>query len=237
MTTIDPATTVAELVVERPGRARVFERLGIDYCCGGKVSLEHACATKGLEPTAVTVFLEAIDSEDDDEGEADWSTATLADLCDHIVTRHHAYLREELPRLSALVEKVAAAHREANPELDEVADVFEAIAAELQGHMFVEEAVLFRACRDLEAQGWSEVDSLAGPVGAMEADHEGTGAALERLRVLTADYTPPPAACNSYLTMLDGLETLERDLHRHIHEENNILFPRALALEGAARPS
>lgn len=231
MTSIDPATTVAELVVERPGRARVFERLGIDYCCGGKVSLEDACATKGLEPVAVAVVLEAIDSRDDDEDEEDWSTATLTDLCDHIVHRHHAYLREELPRLSALVEKVAKAHREAHPELRDVSEIYGAIAAELQGHMFVEEAVLFRACRDLETNGWSELVSLEGPVQAMEADHAVTGAGLERIRALTASYTPPPAACNSYRALLDGLETLERDLHRHIHEENNILFPRALALE------
>ena len=96
----------------RPGRARVFERLGIDYCCGGKISLEHACATKGLEPAAVAVALEAIDL-DDDADEQDWSTAPLSELCDHIVDRHHAYLREELPRLSALVEKVAQAHGDA----------------------------------------------------------------------------------------------------------------------------
>lgn len=234
MTSIDPATMVADLVVERPGRARAFEQLGIDYCCGGKVSLAHACATKGLEPAAVAVVLEAIDS-DDDEDEQDWSTAALADLCDHIVDRHHGYLREELPRLSALVEKVAKAHSEAHPELLEVVDVYGAIAAELRGHLFVEEAVLFRACRDLETDGWSDLESLEGPVRAMEADHETTGAGLERLRTLTAGYTPPAAACNSYRAMLDGLETLERDLHRHIHEENNILFPRALTLEAAAR--
>jgi len=236
MSSIDPATMVADLVVEQPGRARVFEQFGIDYCCGGKVSLEHACAARGLEPAVITVVLEAIDS-DDDEGEQDWSTASLSELCDHIVDTHHAYLREELPRLSALVEKVAKAHGEAQPELLEVVDVYGGIAAELQGHMFVEEAVLFRACRDLETNGWSDLESLAGPVHAMDADHGTTGAALDRLRVLTAGYAPPPEACTSYRAMLDGLETLERDLHRHIHEENNILFPRALALEAATRAS
>lgn len=167
--------------------------------------------------------------------EQDWSASSLSDLCDHIVGAHHAFLREELPRLSTLVEKVANAHTEAHPELLEVVDVFGSIAAELQGHMFVEETVLFRACRDLEASGWSELESLAGPVYAMEADHGTTGAALERLRVLTGGFTPPPAACSSYRAMLDGLETLERDLHRHIHEENDILFPRAVALEAATR--
>jgi regulator of cell morphogenesis and NO signaling len=233
MTRIDPATTtVASLVAERPGRSRVFEQLGIDYCCGGKVSLEDACAARGLDPLAVAGELDASDLDDEENG-ADWTTAALADLCDHIVETHHAYLREELPRLTTLVEKVAKAHAEVHPELREVEDVFGAVAAELQGHMFVEEAVLFRACRDLEARGGSDLDSLAGPVQAMEADHVITGAGLERLRALTAGYTPPPAACNSYIAMLDGLQTLERDLHRHIHEENNILFPRALALEGA----
>lgn len=233
MSSIDPTTTVATLVTERPGRSRVFERLGIDYCCGGKVSLEHACAAKGLDPAAVAGVLGVIEPEDDEE--EDWSTAALADLCDHIVEWHHAYLRAELPRLSALVEKVVKAHAEAHPELREVEDIFGAIAAELQDHMLVEEAVLFRACRDLEVRGSRDVESLEAPVRAMEADHVITGAALERIRALTATYTPPPAACNSYIALLDGLETLERDLHRHIHEENNILFPRALALEEAGR--
>jgi regulator of cell morphogenesis and NO signaling len=234
MAAIDRELTVAELVVERPGLARVFERLGIDYCCGGKVSLETACARKGLDPQEVAELLDAA-GESEDGGEAvDWSTAPLADLCDHIVETHHAYLREELPRLSALVAKVVEAHAEEHPELREVEDVYEGVAAELQGHMFVEEAVLFRACRDLEEGSGSGIASLAVPVQAMEADHAVTGAALERLRSLTAGYTPPPSACTSYVAMLDGLEALERDLHQHIHEENNILFPRALAI-GAPR--
>ena len=233
MTTIDPAVTVAFLVSERPGRARVFEALGIDYCCGGQVPLEDACARKGLDVSAVAGALVDAAAEDI-EDEADWRAAPLAELCDHIVECHHGYLREELPRLSALVEKVARAHAEAHPELLEVEQIFEAIAAELQGHMFVEENVLFRACRELEVSMPREVPSLEGPVRAMESDHVATGTGLVRLRTLTADYMPPVGACNSYMAMLDGLETLERDLHRHIHEENNILFPRALALQGVA---
>lgn len=233
MTPIDPATTVAELVVERPGRARVFERFGIDYCCGGKVSLEQACAAKGLDAASVAAALGGIDPGEVERGERDWSEAALADLCDHIVETHHAYLREELPRLAGLVEKVVTAHAAEHPELREVEDVLATVAGELQGHMVVEEAVLFRACREIEAHGPGEVPSLATPLGAMEADHVATGAALDRLRTLTAGYVPPVGACNSYVAMLDGLETLERDLHRHIHEENNILFPRARALQRA----
>jgi regulator of cell morphogenesis and NO signaling len=209
MPRISPERTVAELVVEAPGRSRVFEELGIDYCCGGRRSLASACAERGLDADAVAARLAEVEVEGGQEGE-DWAAAPLSALCDHIVEIHHAFLRRELPLLGALVDKVARVHGDAHPKLLETQEHYGAVAAELRIHMAEEEEMLFPACRRLDAA---------------------TGAALERIRLLNRDFAPPADACNSYRAMLDRLETLERDLHRHIHEENNILFPRAAARE------
>ena len=229
MEIIDPERTVAELVTEMPGRARVFERLGVDYCCGGGRSLASSCIEKHLELELVLAELAGA-GDDVEEPGRDWRSAQLGELCDHIVGTHHRYLRDELPLLGELVGKVARAHGGGHPELFEVEQVFVALADELQGHMLVEEDVVFPSCRTLE-EGHPELVALAGPVRAMELDHRETGTALENLRRLTGDYEPPAGACNSYRAMLERLERLERDVHRHIHEEENILFPRALELE------
>jgi regulator of cell morphogenesis and NO signaling len=230
MTRISPERTVAELVVEAPGRSRVFEELGIDYCCGGRRSLASACAERGLDADAVAARLAEVEVEGGQEGE-DWAAAPLSALCDHIVEIHHAFLRRELPLLGALVDKVARVHGDAHPKLLETQEHYGAVAAELRIHMAEEEEMLFPACRRLEESGESGLDSLADAVAELESDHAATGAALERIRLLNRDFAPPADACNSYRAMLDRLETLERDLHRHIHEENNILFPRAAARE------
>ncbi len=232
MAAIDAQRTVGEPVTERPGRARVFERLEIDYCCGGKRPLEDACAAKGLDAVAVAAMLEALEEAGGEE--PDWTTASLGELCDHIVETHHAYLRDELPRLSFLVGKVARAHGSRHPELTDVAETYEGLAAELFEHMLKEEHVVFPACRRLEEGEEILAAGLAAPIAVMEDEHAAVGAALERLHALTGGYQPPRDACNSYRAMLDGLATLELDLHEHIHEENNILFPRASALAESA---
>ena len=229
MTVIDPEATVSSLVVEQPGRARVFERFEIDYCCGGKVPLRTACEQRELDVEVVVAAL-----AEPGDVETDWTARPLEELCDHIVDHHHGYLREELPPLRALVEKVDRAHGDRHPELHEVATTFAGLAQELEQHMVKEEQVLFPACVALE-QG---VDPhlpfpVDAPISAMVDEHEEVAAGLSRLRALTAGYAPPADACNSYRAMLDRLETLERDTHMHVHEENNILFPRAAALEHA----
>jgi len=219
--------TVAELVVERPARARVFEQLGIDYCCGGDVALEIACVLKGLEVDEVVARLEQVDDAPD--AEPDWNEAPIEELVAHILDTHHAYLVAELGPLGALVAKVARAHGDAHPELAEIEQTFLAIESELREHMPKEEIVLFPACLELAAGGDVPLD-IAAPIAVMVAEHADVGAELTRLRTLTRDYEVPGDACNSYRAMLDRLATLEADTHRHIHEENNILFPRALRL-------
>ena len=234
MSTIAPEAHVAALVLEEPGRARVFERFGIDYCCGGKTPLETACADRGLDVGEVIAALE--EPRDREADDVDWTAVPVADLCKHIIDRHHAYLREELPLLGQLVDKVARAHGGSHPELVDVQAAFTALAGELEQHLAKEEEVLFPACVALEqgAAGGFPFGSVENPIRLMLHEHDEVAAGLARLRDLTNGFDPPVDACNSYRSMLDRLHVLETDTHRHVHEENNILFPRAVALEAAA---
>jgi regulator of cell morphogenesis and NO signaling len=235
--------TIGQLVLERPGRARVFERLGIDYCCGGKKPLRQACQERGMDPRAVVQVIEVYDRQDDGRpSERDWSVADLTELADHIEQTHHAYLKRELPRLEQLLGKIAAVHGQRRPEVRELEQVFRAFKAELESHMAKEEQVLFPLCRRM---AWAtragvalpafHCGSVQNPIRVMIAEHEHAGAALARMRELTGGYVPPEGACNTYRAALHALEELEKDMHQHVHKENNILFPRAAGLEAAAR--
>ncbi len=225
---------VGELVVEQPGRSRIFERFSIDYCCGGKKTLADACKATGASPDAVIDALTHPESNNPSTSEADWSNARMGELIDHILTKHHAYLRTELPRLSEMGEKVARVHGHRFDWLSECHRVFEGLRAELEQHMMKEEQVLFPMIREMEASGArasSHCGNLQNPISVMEHEHDNAGQALARLRELTGAFVPPDDACNTFRAWLHGLAELEADLHEHIHEENNILFPSAQKLE------
>jgi regulator of cell morphogenesis and NO signaling len=231
--------TVGELVAEKPGRSRIFERLGIDYCCGGKKPLAQACEEKGLSMDEVLAQLRSVDTEGGSRSEKNWAEASMTALIDHIEQVHHTYLRAELPRLRFLTSKVRTAHGGRHPELVEVERVFSALEAELASHMQKEEQVLFPMIRQLETSAVPpqfHCGSIGNPVFAMEREHDDAARGLATLRSLTDGYAPPEDACNSYRAMLDGLRELESDLHQHIHKENNVLFPRALGREGELPP-
>ncbi|MCC6428284.1 MAG: iron-sulfur cluster repair di-iron protein [Phycisphaerales bacterium] len=228
------APTVGQLVAQRPARARVFERLGIDYCCGGRKTLAAVCAQRGLEVSLVQSQLDAIDAEPHEGGEPDWTTAPLSTLADHIQSVHHGFLNRELPRLGALVRKVATVHGDVHPDLRRLNDVFADFSQELRAHMAKEESVLFPRIRALESGSPQDPSSscpLEAPVRRMMQEHDDAGIALAAMRDLTHGYVPPEDACGSYRVMLSGLQELETDMHTHVHKENNILFPRALALD------
>jgi regulator of cell morphogenesis and NO signaling len=236
MTILTPETPVGQWVVERPSRARLFERLGIDYCCGGAKPLDRACREKGLDVAAVLRELQAAEAADVGPDEFDAAGATMTALVDHIVATHHDYLHREMPRLAILSDQVAAAHAARHPELTELRAVFDSLREELMFHMLKEEKVLFPVIKRLEAAAEMPelpCGSVANPIRVMEHEHDDAGAALARLRALTDGYTPPADACPTYRALLAGLAGLEADLHRHIHEENNILFPCARAAEEA----
>lgn len=239
MTTEQLNRTVSEFVTERPSRSRVFERFGIDYCCGGKMRLSDACTAARLDPAAV---LEAIRISDDTAApgsERDWSEATMSELIEHIVSTHHAYLLRELPRLAALGEKIARVHGPRHPEVVKCHEILLSLQADLESHMIKEERVLFPLLKDMDdvhSPLTVSSDAVANPIAVMEEEHDQAAQALRELRSLTRGYAPPPDACNTYRAWLDGLAELESDLHQHVHKENNVLFARAVGALRATGP-
>ena len=230
--TFSPATTVGEIVAQRPVLAQVFERAGIDYCCGGKVTLAAACAKRGLDVSTFTAVLDAVPSLAA-EPPVDAGAMSLAALANHIERTHHAYVKAEMPVLVEQAERVAAKHGGRDERLLRVAETVRALADEMLHHMAKEERVLFPLVRNLERhqQRPTHCNSIAHPIRQMEHEHEGAGGAVARLREWTDNFTPPADACNTHRALLGGLARFESDLHQHVHKENNILFPRALALE------
>jgi regulator of cell morphogenesis and NO signaling len=233
--------TVRELALGKPGAARVFEKLGIDYCCGGKQTLEHACRTANIPVDEVLDALEvAPHSGQAFPKDSDWQTAPLADLISHIKNTHHKYTREEIARLGPLFDKVCSVHGEHHPELFELRATYQGLAQELTTHMMKEEMVLFPYMERMEESVIQKEPILPAPFGTvrnpvsmMEHEHDSAGNALRALRASSNGYTAPPDACVSYQTLYKTLAEFEADLHQHIHLENNILFPRSIALENA----
>jgi regulator of cell morphogenesis and NO signaling len=223
--------TVGEIVAERPSQARVFQAFGIDFCCQGGRTLREACTIKGIDILSVIEQLEAGNAEKP-EPENNPALLPPLELIDYIVENHHEYLRNELPRLQAMSERVSKVHGGHTASLVEVYWIFCEMADELTGHLIKEEQVLFPAIQTLYA-GEATAISLDGPVAVMLQEHEDAGSALARIRELTHDFTAPPEACNTYRALFAGLAELEEDLHRHIHLENSVLFPQALALSKA----
>jgi regulator of cell morphogenesis and NO signaling len=234
MSNLDLNTTVGQWVAHQPNTSHVFEALRIDYCCGGNVPLSQACAERQLDPQRVLGELAAASAEAVGEHIEHWNEATLASLCDNIEQTHHAFLKAELPRLHEMIAKVVGVHGASHPEMSEVRQAFAELRSELEPHMFKEEQVLFPAIRRLEESDTKPgfpFGSIANPIRMMEHEHDVAGDALETIRRATRDYQVPTDVCNTYRAMLDGLQRLEQDLHRHIHKENSILFPRAIQLE------
>jgi regulator of cell morphogenesis and NO signaling len=235
---IGPETRVADLATQHPATIRVFQRHGIDFCCGGKRPLGAVCGEQALRLADLTRDLEEAVSAAHEPG-PDWEHMPLADLVGQIVDHYHRPLDEELPRLDQMMQKVLRVHGQRHAELELVAETFGAIVADLGPHMMKEERVLFPFIARLEAGGApgeppvsSPFGSIQSPIGAMESEHEVVGEALVRLRGLTAGFEAPADACNTFRGLYHGFSELERELHEHIHVENNILFPRALRLEG-----
>jgi regulator of cell morphogenesis and NO signaling len=231
MTTIDPATTLGDLVTAHPHLAREFELLELDYCCGGQSTLADACVARGLDAEATASQLAHAVM---DEPAPDWSVMGLTDLVDHLESTHHRYLWDELPRLSALVAKIVSVHGDRHPELAQVEACFEEIRHDLEPHLVKEERVLFPMIRELDSATESvsfHCGTLRNPISVMLSEHDTVGDLLARLRQLTNAYQPPADGCASYVACYSGLAELEVDTHLHIHKENNLLFPEVMRIE------
>jgi len=233
--------TVREYALEIPGATRIFEKLGIDYCCGGGTSLADACVKVGINVDEVLDSLKTTDRSETFAGR-EWQTASHAELIAHIVEKHHTFTRDELVRLEALLAKVCEVHGQNHPELFQIQSQFQELRRDLEPHMLKEEQVLFpyivRMEEAIEKKQPPQVPpfgTVRNPVRMMMAEHDAAGEILRTMREASSDYTTPPDGCFSFHTLYSALVALEADLHQHIHLENNILFPRAAEREDAAR--
>lgn len=227
---------ISEIAAQSLGAVRVFERHGIDYCCGGKRPVADACGEMGLDTGAVMAELErALAGKPADE--TDWMQAPLRRLIQHIVGTHHEFLKLELPRIAQRLEKVMRVYGQKDAAtLGGLPEVFSGLAEELMLHLHKEEAILFPYIDRLESAAMlppPPFGSIAHPIAMMEHEHDNAGEALRKMRAMTNGYAVPEYACITYRSLLEGLRELEADLRLHIHLENNILFPRAAALESA----
>ncbi len=237
--TLTATKTVGEIAAEVPSTTREFEKLGIDYCCGGSRTLGEACAEANISVDDALVRLEKSLSATPSGASKDWQNQPLSDLIGHITSSHHAFVREESPRIEALAAKVVGVHGKNHPELLQVQAIFSALAEELRVHLMKEEQVLFPYVLLMEEStlaGEPAPPAMFGtvmnPVRMMTQEHDGAGEALRALRSVAHDYTLPADACISYRTLYQALQAFQADLHQHIHLENNILFVRAAAMEG-----
>ncbi|RRO13915.1 iron-sulfur cluster repair di-iron protein [Flavobacteriaceae bacterium 14752] len=227
--------TVAEMVSDNINTAHIFKKYGIDFCCGGDVSIAKACEKHHVDLEKILNDLNHINSANKTFDYLSWD---LDFLTMHIENIHHQYVEENIPLIKTYAQKVAKVHGKNNPNLHQVKTLFDEVAGELTAHMKKEELILFpfikkmsKAEQNKETLARPHFGSVNNPIDMMEHEHEAAGNIFKQIRQLTNQYTPPEYACNTYKALYHKLEEFENDLHLHIHLENNILFPRALKLE------
>ena len=230
--------SLAQIINTNYRAASVFEKYHLDFCCKGKRTLEQACTESDLKVEEVIADLEQIPAGHSSSVQINFDRFTLTQLIDYIVNTHHSFVKKEMPVIFGYLLKVSSKHGDRHPELKKVSDLFTAIKEEMEHHMQKEELVLFPRIKDIVKQvaDGKEIiingSYLLSPVNIMEQEHEHAGSMLAEIRQLTNNYTPPTDACTTYKLSFAALEIFEKDLHQHVHLENNILFPKALQLFG-----
>lgn len=230
---INPQTIIGELVAADYRTASVFKKNGIDFCCNGNRNIEEGCKKRNMDSGILITALEAV-MQEDNTSTADYNSWPADLLADYIEKKHHRYVRAKIVEIVPFLNKVARVHGDNHPELKEVEELFHHSAEELTAHMQKEEKILFPFIRKMVGAGTiSEVPfgTIQNPIRMMMMEHENEGDRFRRIALLTDNYTAPADACNTYRVTFSLLKEFEEDLHLHIHLENNILFPRAVALE------
>jgi regulator of cell morphogenesis and NO signaling len=229
--------TLGEIVARDIRKGLIFKKYGLDFCCGGKKTIQEACEAKGIDSAPLVKELIEADNVKDSRP-LPYNEWSLDFLVDYIVNTHHSYVEKTLPEMRAYADKVMRAHGNRHPELLEIRQLVEAVFQEMTEHMFKEEKILFPYIKQLEAAGnrsaaapAAHFGSVQNPIYMMEAEHESAGHAMAQIRKLTQDYNLPQGACMSYKLLYHLLEEFENDLHVHVHLENNILFPKSVMLE------
>jgi len=230
--------SIGEMVAEDYRKAEVFKKFGIDFCCGGKDSLDYTCKRKGIDVGEVKQALKKLDNRQTNHPSQDYNNWQLDFLCDYIMNTHHKYVNDALPQLDEYSSKVARVHGDFHPEVVEIDRHYREVANELRMHMQKEEGLLFPYIKQLvnakrrgESIPTPPFGSVRNPIKMMEMEHESAGGALQAINELSRGYNPPDEACNTYKVFYAKLQEFEQDLHQHIHLENNLLFPKAIALE------
>ena len=233
---IDINKSVGEYVTENIKNAHIFKKHGIDFCCGGGISLMKACEQNGVDVKVLQDELANVDKKIDRA--YDYDSWDLGFLIDHIINVHHKYVEESLPILMKYAEKVAKVHGQYHPEVVDVYGLVKEVAQELSMHLKKEELVLFPFVKELELSKKEDREPAVPPFGTidhpirmMEHEHENAGDTFKTIAKLTSNYTPPVGACNTFRALYAKLEEFEEDLHQHIHLENNILHRKAKTLE------
>lgn len=231
------AETIGELVAKDYRKAQVLKKYGIDFCCGGKKTVSEVCKKKGIDQTQLEKDL-FIAEQQTTNSEHDFQKWDIGFLSDYIINTHHRYVKDNTPFINELAQKVARVHGTNHSELIRVAEIFEQLSRNLMLHMVKEEKILFPSIKELTH--YKKVGAIipaddfgpvSTPIQVMESEHEQVGEDFEQIRALTANYQLPADACRSYTVLFNKLEEYENDLHRHVHLENNILFPRAIEVE------
>jgi len=226
-------TPINDFIAEDVRRTGIFEELEIDSCCGGHRTLAVACAEKGIDPEALLTRLTSDVPESDPVAPVvEGMDGSLSEAVDHLLETHHTYLKEALPRLADLLDKVVDAHAVRHPELTTVRELFVEIRADLEPHLMKEEQVLFPMIKQIEASGGTaefHCGTLQNPIRVMLAEHEKVLTLFERIRATARNFEVPEDGCGSYRLLFTGLDELEIDTLLHIQKENEILFPQALA--------
>ena len=237
--TISPNSFVPDIVSQDYRTADVFRKYDIDFCCGGKWSLDLACQSKGLDTREILKELKKITRHTPSSPFLDFDAWDIDFLADYILNIHHRYLEKALPEILNYVTVFLDGHRDKFPELGELENIFARFMKEIPPHMQQEEEILFPYIKQIyhawlhkESYARLLVRTLRKPVEeVMEKEHETTNSLLHRMREVTNDYTPPESTCLMHRVTFAKLKELDNDLMQHIHLENNILFPKAIAME------
>ena len=227
---------IGEIVAEDFRTAAIFKKYGIDFCCKGGRTIEEACSPKSLDKDQIYSDIENLPKTDGNS--IDFNSWPLDLLADYVEKTHHRYVEEKTPVLQQFLDKLCKVHGGAHPELFEIKELFDASAQDLGAHLKKEELMLFpfiknmvKAKIDGSAIPQPPFGTVENPVNMMKHEHTVEGERLRQIAELTNEYTPPADACNTYKVTFAMLQDFENDLHKHIHLENNILFPKSIELE------
>ncbi|WJE52487.1 iron-sulfur cluster repair di-iron protein [Bacillus cereus] len=225
-------SVIGDIVTQFPKASDLFKSYRIDFCCGGNRPIIDAINERNLSAEEILTKLNTLyhETKQLNESEIDWKTASYSELIDYIVNKHHRYLNEELPLLSPYVTKVLRVHGAGQPHLAQIHKLFHELKTELEQHLIKEETEDFPLILAFEQNPTDEnYMKLRKVVDELENEHNHAGDIIKELRKVTNDFTPPVGACGTYRLVYQRLEALESDLFEHIHLENNVLFPRAIA--------